>query len=55
MLIEKYGWNMKRSFDELYGSETYKKLCDPKCGLYYEGAVYVFQFLKQEIETGRIK
>lgn len=54
MLMESYGWDMKRALDELYTSETYKKLCDPACGLYYQGAVYVFSFLKNEIETGVI-
>lgn len=52
MLMETYGWDMKRSLDEFYTSETYRKLCDPECGLYYQGAVYVFSFLKNEIETG---
>lgn len=55
MLMGTYGWGMKRALDELYASETYKKLCDPQCGLYYQGAVYVFSFLKNEIETGVIK
>lgn len=55
MLMDTYGWDMKRALDELYASETYKKLCDPQCGLYYQGAVYVFSFLKNEIETGVIK
>ena len=43
MLMQKYGW---------YSSETYKRLCNPACGLYYEGAVYVFSYLENEIETG---
>ena len=55
MLMKKYGWDMKKSLDELYTSETYKRLCDPACGLYYEGAVYVFSFLENEIETGVVK
>lgn len=42
------------SYDELYSSQTFAKLNDPECGLYYQGAVYVFQFLKNEIETGKI-
>lgn len=54
MLMEKYGWEMKHSFDELYRSQTFQKLNDPECGLYYQGAVYIFQFLKNEIETGKI-
>lgn len=52
MLMETYGWDIKKALDQLYSSETYKRLNDPACGLYYEGAVYVFQFLKNEIETG---
>jgi len=40
--------------DELYRSKTFEKVNDPACGLYYQEAVYVFQFLKNEIECGRI-
>ena len=38
--------------DERYRSKTFEKVNDPACGLYYQGAVYVFQFLKNEIECG---
>ena len=54
MLMSKYGWNMQMSIDRLCTSETYDRLCDPECGLYYESPVYVFSFLQNEIETGRI-
>ncbi len=54
MLMRKYDWDIKRALDELYSSETFDRLCDPECGLYYESAVYVFDFLKNEIETGKI-
>lgn len=52
MLMGKYGWDVRKALDALYSSETYKRLCDPACGLYYEGAVYVFSYLENEIETG---
>lgn len=39
---------------QLYSSTTFAKLNDPECGLYYQGAVYIFQFLKSEIETGKV-
>ena len=55
MLLEKYGWDIKKALDELYSSETYARLNDPACGLYYEGAVYVFSYLQNEIETGVVK
>lgn len=54
MIIEEYGWDIKRAFDELYSSQTYERLNDPDCGLYFESPVYIFQFLKNEIETGKI-
>jgi len=54
MLMDTYGWEMRRALDELYASETYRKLCDPETGLYYQGAVYVFSFLQDEIENGAL-
>ena len=54
MLMSEYGWDMRRALDELYGSTTFAKLNDPECGLYYQGAVYIFQYPKAEIETGKI-
>ncbi|MBD5341588.1 MAG: hypothetical protein HDR94_08440 [Bacteroides sp.] len=54
MLIAEYGWDIHRALDELYSSTTLAKLNDPECGLYYQGAVYIFQFLKSEIETGKV-
>lgn len=54
MLMAEYGWDIRRALDELYSSITFTKLNDPECGLYYQGAVYIFQYLKYEIETGKI-
>lgn len=55
MLMSKYGWDLKTALDEYYKSETFDRICDPKTGLYYESAVYVFSFLQNEIETGVAK
>lgn len=54
MLMEEYGWDMERALDELYNSKTFEKINDPKCGLYFQSPVYVFDFLKNEIETGKM-
>lgn len=54
MLMSTYNWDMRFALDQLYTSDTFKCLTDPECGLYYEGAVYVFSFLKNEIETGKV-
>ena len=55
MLMQKYGWDMKKAFDVLYTSETFRRLCNPASVFYYEGAVYVFSYLENEIETGVVK
>lgn len=54
MLMQKYDWDIKKAFDELYSSETYRRLCNTACGLYYESAVYVFSYLEEEMETGKV-
>ena len=54
MLMTEYGWDKPHALDELYSSTTFAKLNEPECGLYYQGAVYIFQFLKSEIETGKM-
>ncbi len=52
MLVETYQWDTKRALDEYYNSETFQRICNPETGLYYESPVYVFSFLKNEIEKG---
>lgn len=52
LLIDEYNWDFNRALDELYHSETYHKLEDERSGLYYQSALYIFQYLKNEIETG---
>ena len=55
LLMDKYNWDIKTALDDGYTSETFKRVCNPQTGLYYEGAVYVFSYLENEIETGIIK
>lgn len=54
MLMAEYGWDIHRALDALYSSTTFAKLNNPDCGPYYQGAAYIFQFLKSEIETGKV-
>ncbi len=53
MLMKHYGWDALRSLDVLYASQTFRNICDPQCGLYYQSALYNFDTLRREIETGR--
>ena len=55
MLMEDYQWDMQKCIDVLYSSETFAKLEDERTGLYYQGAVYVYEYLKNEVETGIMK
>lgn len=54
MLIKEYGWDIHPALDEFYSSITFAKHNEPEGGLYYQGAVYIFQFLKPEIETDKL-
>ena len=54
MLMNKYNLSMPEALDKLYTSETFDRLTDPGCGLYYESPVYVFSFLQSEIEIGKL-
>lgn len=54
MVMEHYGWDMLKALDTVYSSETFAKVNDPECKLYFQGPVYVFSFLKKEIETGKM-
>ena len=36
----------KYSLSTTYNSELYKKLCDPKTGLYFQSPLYVYDYLK---------
>lgn len=54
MLMSTYGWDAQKSMDVLYNSDTYAKLENPRSGLYYQGALYVFSYLQEEIERGKI-
>ena len=49
MLMEEYGLTDMEAINRLYQSNTFAKIEDPQTGLYYQGAVYVFEYLKEEI------
>ena len=45
----------QESIRRVVSSETFQRLNDPACGLYYKSAVYVFSYLQNEIEQGVLK
>ncbi len=48
MIMEEYHLTDKQALDKLYKSQTFAKIEDFETGLYYQGAVYVFEFFKEE-------
>lgn len=51
MLMEEYGFTSDEAMDVLYKSRTFSKVEDPQTGLYYQGSVYVFEYLKEEVNS----
>lgn len=57
-LADKLVWDFSMTVPEalrvVYNSETYEKLINPKTGLYFQSPLYVYDFLKNEVLTGRM-
>ena len=53
LLSESFGMSLEQALDALYSSRTYEVICDPRTRFYLQSPLYVFSFLKEEIETGR--
>lgn len=51
MLMEDRGLSMSEAMSLLYNSKTYEKLEDERTGLYYQGAVYVMDYLTEELQS----
>lgn len=54
MLTKDFGMSVPEALDALYNSTTYDRLIDTRTGLYFQGSLYVYSFLKTELKTGKI-
>lgn len=54
LLTIDFGMSVSEALDALYNSVTYEKLLNPKTGLYFQSSLYVYSFLKNELQTGKI-
>lgn len=54
LLMEDLNMDMKTALHTLYTSDTYTKLQDTKTGLYFQSTRYVYDFLKNEIKSGKM-
>ncbi len=54
LLMEKENISMQEAVDTLYNSETFQKLSNTNTGLYFQSPRYVFDYLNEELKTGKI-
>lgn len=52
MLMEDYGWEIRKAVNAFMSSHTYEKLENPKTGLYYQSPVYIHDMLSEELRGG---
>jgi hypothetical protein len=53
MLMEEYGWGILEAMDKFLLSDTYRKLENPKTGLYFQSPVYVYEMLTEEFSKNK--
>lgn len=54
-LVRDFSFTVEQALRAVYNSEFYQKLCDPKTGLYFQSPLYVYDYLKTEIKTGKLQ
>ncbi len=49
------GMTMEQAMNEIFSSDTYRKLMNDKTQLYHQSARYVYAFLEEEMRSGKIQ
>lgn len=53
-LMEDWHCDMETALGMYYNSDTFERVSNPATGLYYQSSGYVYDFLKNELLTGKI-
>lgn len=53
ILVDEWNYDIEEALTVLYNSETFERLNNPATGLYYQSAGYIYDFLRNEMTTGR--
>nr|WP_288507635.1 hypothetical protein [uncultured Treponema sp.] len=53
-LVGDFSMTVPEALRVVYNSETYEKLINPKTRLYFQSPLYVYDFLKNEVLTGKM-
>ena len=54
-LMQDFSFDIDQALRAVYNSQLYQKLCDSKSGLYFQSPLYVYDYLKNEIRTGKLQ
>ena len=55
LLQQDYGMKILDAFNTVYNSNIYKKLIDTETGLYIQSPLYIYEYLKEEINESKQK
>lgn len=55
LLQEDHGMKILDAFNTVYNSNIYKKLIDTETGLYIQSPLYIYEYLKEEINESKQK
>ena len=55
LLIEEQGFSMREALNCVYNSDTYARLSNLRTGLFSQSTPYVYEYLKNEILTGKMQ
>ena len=53
MLMKEYGWDIREAMDRFLLSDTYRKLENPKTGLYFQSPAYIYEMLTEEFSKDK--
>ena len=55
LLMKDFNLDYKEAMGVLYESDLYAKVSDPATGLYFQSSLYVYSFLKSELQKGVLR
>lgn len=54
LLMQEHGMSMEEALCTLYISDTYSRLAEPSTGLFAQSTAYVYEYLENELATGKM-
>ena len=54
LVMEDFNYSITEAMDAVYNSQLYEKILDLETGLYYQSVGYNYEFLRNELLTGKV-